>query len=107
MSPDFPTPETMTRPDAPASNRTARANRSSNRPPAARTAEASSSATRRPRLISAASSNGTGHRLAEVSLEQTVPEPARLEQHLHDLAHGAVTARRAGDVGRERLDLVH
>src|SRR5262245_9174405 len=101
MIPDFPTPETITRPDAAASSCTARANPSSSRVPAVRTAAASTSSTRRPSSISSDGSNGTNRLLGEVALEQLGPEPAGLEQRLDGLANGAVPALGAGHVGRD------
>ena len=88
MIPDLPTPDTITRPDASARSRTARANPPSSRNPAVPTAEASTSSTRRPSATSAASSNGTDGLLGEVALEQLGPETAGLEQGLDGLANG-------------------
>src|SRR5690349_1937530 len=107
MMPDFPTPETITRPEAAASSCTARANPSSRRVPAVRTAAASTSSTRRPSSTSSDGSNGTNRLLGEVALEQLGPQPAGLEQRLDGLANGAVPAPGAGHIRRDRLDLVH
>src|SRR6478752_7227017 len=106
MIPDFPTPDTITRPDASARSRTARANPPSSRNPAVPTAEASTSSTRRPSATSAASSNGTDGLLSEVALEQLGPASPSLEEHLDHLPHGSVTARGPGDIGSDRLHLL-
>src|SRR5512138_1879920 len=106
MIPDFPTPETITRPEAAASSCTARAKPSSSRVPAVRTANASTSSTRRPSSTSSGGSNGTNCLLGEVALEEVGPEPAGLEQHLDHLPDRAVPAPRASHILGDRLHVV-
>src|SRR5262249_5637572 len=106
MIPDLPTPDTISRPDASARSRTARANPPSSRDAAVPTAAASTSSTRRPRSTSAASSNDTDGLLGEVALEQLGPASPSLEEHLDHLAHGSVAAGGARDIGRGRLHLL-
>ena len=94
----------MTRPDASASRRTARAKRSSSRaaaaaharpPPAPRPGGRAPGA-RRPQPARAAAGSD------EVPLEQLGPDASRLEQGLDGLAHGAVAAGGPGDVAPRR-----
>ena len=77
MSPDFPTPETMTLPLASPSNRTARANASSSRVAAAEISEASSCNTRRPICTNSESLSRTGCLLRKVTLEDPGPFASR------------------------------
>src|SRR3954454_12130510 len=95
MSPDFPTPETITRPRAAARSSTARAKGSFSRSAASRMLAASSRSTRRPSSISAPGSRATDGRLGEVALQHLGPHAPGLEQGLDHLADGAVAPGRA------------
>src|SRR5687767_9762151 len=107
MSPDFPTPDTMTLPLAPASKRTARANSLPNLRPVSETAAASSWSTRRPAAINSESSSRTGGLLRKVAGQYLGPVTAGAENGLDHFPYGAMPTGSRGDMGRNRFDLRH
>src|SRR3990172_12908031 len=107
MSPDFPTPDTMTLPFASASRRTARANSLPSRRPVSETAAASIWSTRRPAPINSGSSSRTGGLLRKVAGQRFGPVTAGAEKGLTHFAHGAMTTGSNGDVRRHRFNLRH
>src|SRR2546421_4909111 len=107
MRPDFPTPETITRPAVSARSSTAAANAGPSRWATRPMASASRASTRRPRSTRSLGCMRDIAALQKVRGEETVPLAARLEDPLGDLAHGALPARHVGDDPRRRLDLRH
>src|SRR5215213_5782620 len=105
MSPDLPTPETMTRPLAPWSSSTARAKSSFSRSATASIEVASSRRTRRPSSTNSRASGIAGSRLREVAFQHLGPHTAGLEQSLDDLPHGPMAARSAGHVAGDGAHL--
>src|SRR6266545_605954 len=87
ISPDLPTPETMTRPLAAASRSTARAKVGPSPSAIRRTAAASRASTRLPRSTSAVCSGFDIATFLEVPLDHVVPLAPRLEDPLCYLAH--------------------
>src|SRR2546422_704705 len=89
ISPDFPTPDTMSRPCAAASSRTAAANGGPNRPATRSIAAASRARTRRPRSTRSLGSVRDIATLHEVLGQEALPLAPRLEDQFRDLTRGA------------------
>src|SRR6266571_4840884 len=107
MSPDFPTPLTITRPFACASSVTARAKVSPRRWASAWIAAASSARTRRPRSTRSERPFCDIAAFLQVRVDQAVPDATGLENRLRHLAHRALATRGLGDERCDGLDLVH
>src|SRR5207302_8602754 len=107
IRPDLPTPETITRPLAAASRRTAAANAGPSRWATRPIASASRASTRRPRSTRSPGSVRDIATLQKVRREETLPLAARLEDQLGHLADGTLATRHIGDEARQRLDLRH
>src|SRR6266702_2676330 len=107
MRPDFPTPETISRPDAPASRRTAAANGGPRRSATRRIASASRPSTRRPRSTRSVRSVRDIATLLEVLRHQALPLAAGPEDQLGDLADGAVAPGRRRHDACGRLHFRH
>src|SRR6266568_8287993 len=92
ISPDLPTPETISRPVAFSSSRTAAEKAGPRRSATRRIASASRTSTRRPRSASSPGSVRDIATLQEVFREQALPLTPSLEDQLRHLPHGAVAA---------------
>src|SRR5437899_5552880 len=92
ISPDLPMPETISRPVAFSSSRTAAEKAGPRRSATRRIASASSTSTRRPRSASSLGSVRDIATLQEVFREQALPLPPGLEDHLGHLSHRALAA---------------
>src|SRR5438093_1671095 len=90
INPDLPSPETMRRPLASVSRRTARANAGPRRSPARRIASASSASTRRPRSARSPGSVRDIATLQEIFRKQALPFAAGLEDQLRHFPHRAL-----------------
>src|SRR5213592_2173642 len=107
MSPDFPTPLTITRPFACASSVTARAKVSPRRWASAWIAAASSARTRRPRSTRSERPLCDIAAFLQILRDHAIPDAAGLENRLRHLAYGALAARCPGDERCDGLDLVY
>src|SRR5437899_8698481 len=105
IRPDLPTPDTMTRPRAAASSRTAVATGGPSRSATPRIAAASRARTRRPRSTRSVGSVRDIATLHEILGQQVVPLTPRLEDQLRPLAHRALPARHGGHRTRRRFHL--
>src|SRR2546428_277757 len=92
ISPDLPTPETISRPVAFSSSRTAAEKAGPRRSATRRIASASRTSTRRPRSASSLGSVWDIATLQEVFREQALPLTPGLEDQLGHLPHGAEAA---------------
>src|SRR2546422_1422526 len=92
ISPDLPTPETISRPVAFSSSRTAAENAGPRRSATRRIASASRTSTRRPRSASSLGSVRDIATLQEVFREQALPLTPGLEDQLGHLPHRALAA---------------
>src|SRR5438309_2322166 len=92
ISPDLPTPETISRPVAFSSSRTAAEKAGPSRSATRRIASASSTSTRRPRSASSLGSVRDIATLQEVFREQALPLTPGLEDQLGHLSHRALAA---------------
>src|SRR5690349_37827 len=101
ISPDFPTPETMTRPGVRARSSTALPNASESVRAECASAPASSSSTRRPRSTSRDRSLGAIAPLHQVRCHALIPHTARLENDLRRFAGRSASALGLRDDGRE------
>src|SRR5256885_11818956 len=97
ISPDVPPPDTMRRPRAPASRRTAAANGGPSRSATPRIAAASRASTRRPRSTRSIGSVRDIATLDKILRPQVLPFSARLQDQLGHLAHRALAARQRRD----------
>src|SRR2546425_878488 len=107
ISPDLPTPDTMSRPCAAASSRTAAANGGPNRPATRSIAAASRARTRRPRSTRSLGSVRDIATLHEVLGQEALPLAPRLEDQFRDLTRRSLAPGGCGDDARRRLDLGH
>src|SRR5690348_8840880 len=101
INPDFPTPETMTRPGVRARSPTARPNAAESVRAEWASAPASSSSTRRPRSTSRDRSLGAIAPLHQVRCHALIPHAARLENDLRRFAGRPASALGLRDDGRE------
>src|SRR3989442_1138904 len=92
ISPDLPTPETISRPVAFSSSRTAAEKAGPRRSATRRIASASRTSTRRPRSASSLGSVRDIATLQEVFREQALPLTPGLEDQLGHLSHRALAA---------------
>src|SRR5438876_4553317 len=105
IRPDLPTPDTMIRPVAAASNPTAAANGGPSRSATPRIAAASRASTRRPRSTRSVGPVRDIATLDEILSQQPLPLAPGLEDQLRHLAHRALAARDGGHRVRRRLHL--
>src|SRR5437016_4746987 len=97
ISPDLPTPDTMTRPRAAASSRTAAANGGPSRSATPRIAAASRASTRRPRSTRSVGSVRDIATLHEILRHEVLPLSAGPQDQLGHLAHRPLAARERRD----------
>src|SRR3989449_1032691 len=103
ISPDLPMPETISRPVAFSSSRTAAEKAGPRRSATRRIASASSTSTRRPRSASSLGSVRDIATLQEVFREQALPLTPGLEDHLGHLSHRALAAGHGREVAEVNL----
>src|SRR5437899_7498268 len=97
MRPDFPTPETISRPRASARRRTAATNAGPSRAATRRIASASRARTRRPRSTRSGRSVGDIATLLKILRDQALPFTAGLEDQLGHFPHRALAAGQGRD----------
>src|SRR3989441_6599872 len=107
IRPDLPTPDTMRRPRAPASSRTAAANGGPSRSATPRIAAASRASTRRPRSTRSVGSVRDIATLHEILRHEVLPLSAGPQDQLGHLAHRPLAARERRDDPGSRFRFGH